>query len=359
MSTRAPLQVTGTSLLRYHIVCSILSKKPVDLVLTNACLQDFEVNFLKFIERLTAGSHMRLSVDRSTLHFTPGFVLGGVFSHEVPTSRCVTYLVDAAILLLPFAKHPSVITLTGATQGELDASVDTVRSVSVRWLQIFGVAASLRVVRRGAAPTGNGCIILTVENVRRLRSVTVEDRGAIKRVRGVAFASNCSGDLVQRAASTCKGELLNFLPDAYIVSDIGAGGHSVGSGYGLLLIAETITGKCVVSQETTGGLREPPEDVGVRCAKLFLDQVALGGCVDAHHQPLVLLLLGLSPDEASTIRFGPLTDVAVSMLVLIEQYFGVSCAIKADSSACIPQIQPPLLVSCIGSNAINVSKKGG
>lgn len=359
------LEFEGSSLLRHHLVCSILAKKPVRLTGIHdgddpMGIQAYEANFLKFIDRVTSGSTFQTQENNTTLTFSPGIILGGTFTHEVPTARCVSYIIEAAVLLLPFAKYDSRITFFGATQSALDLSIDTLRTVTTRWLQLFGVQSNVRIIRRGAQPGGGGAVVLEVKAVRKLSSATTKERGRVRRVRGIAFACKTAPDLPQRAATAAKGALLNLFPDVYVVTDVDAsrGNRNEGiSGYGVVLVAETTAKLCVISQESVALPGEAPEDVGRRAAELLMEQIFEGGCVDAHHQMMVMLLMALGPDEISTIRFGQLTASGVSALMLMESYFGVSCAVKEEQSFGGPRLPSSTLVTCLGSNIVNVWKK--
>lgn len=359
------LSFEGSSTFRHTLVCSILAKRPVVISHIHAeedppGIKPHEANFLKFLDRFTNGSTFQVTDANTKLTFNPGVILGGVFSHDVPSSRCVTYIAEAAVLLMPFAKYDSRLTLVGSTQSEEDLSVDTLRTVTTRWLALFGVASSVRLIRRGCAPGGNGAIEVSCAAVRRLKSVKVTERGRVKRIRGISFACKVAPDLPQRVATAAKGVLLNILPDVYIVTDVDDAktrkGESI-SGYGVMLVAETTGKTCVISQETTALQREAPEEVGERCARLLLDQIFEGGCVDAHHQMLVLLLMALAPDEICVARFGRLSSSAVSALLMMEAFFGVSCAVKDESQTDSDGLPNSTLITCMGSNAVNVWKK--
>jgi RNA 3'-terminal phosphate cyclase-like protein len=369
MQTRSAIEVEGSGTFRHHLVCALLANRPVTISglgdqRDKPGLVDFEVNFMKFLDRTTASSSFDVRNGSSELTFKPGLILGGVFSHAVPRTRSVTYIIEAALLFLPFAKHASEITFTGCTQHDMDLSLDTIRTVTTRWLRFFGVEASLRIVRRGAPPDGDGCVILTVGNVRRLRSVTAVERGKIRRIRGIAFSSNVSADLTRQAASASKGMLLNLLPDIYIVADnyqAPAGQRTAGTnGYGLLLVGESTSASCVLSSESIAQPGEDPAALGLRAAEQLLDEVSLGGCVDSHHQLFVLLLMALSPDEASTVKFGSITPSGVTAMTLMETYFAVSCAIKQEANPYdLDEFPSSTIISCIGSNCLNVAKKSG
>lgn len=501
------LEFQGSSLFRHHIACSLLSKRPIRITHINdeegrlqptpheqksqvasffhpqtengtsgvglrsssryfsegskggVGLQVHEVNFLKFIARITSGTVMSTSDQNTTLVFQPGLLVGGTFSHTLPastppvhqedgsmgnettatpflssssalgknyrssaTQRAVTYIIEAALLLLPFAKYDSRIRLEGATQSVWDLSVDTIRTVTLRWLSLFGVAAQLRILQRGAPPGGGGIVELEVRSARKLQSVRIgltsllqssssesligslatsnaSHRGRVRRVRGIAFASRTAGDLPQRAATAAKGVLLSLLPDVYVMTDTDRGGkrtrmhHGNGdsipqeelegeeeeegkgnaqrggggkkpqktasSGYGLVLVADTTnSSSTLLSQETVARPGDVPEEVGQRCAHLLLDEIYEGGSVDRHHQLFVLLLMAVSPDEISTARFGShLTPSAISGLLLMEKYFGVQCAVKTEESPMGKEFPPSTLVTCMGSNLINMAKK--
>jgi len=366
---RGGLEVEGGSCFRHHLSCALLAHRPVrvrsiGLDRERQGLNENEVNFMKFVDRVTSGSKFEVRDGTTDVLFSPGMILGGVFSHAVPKSRSVTYVIEAALLFLPFAKHASEITFTGCTQHDLDMTPDTIRTVTTRWLRLFGVECQLRIVRRGAPPDGDGCVILTVSNVRKLRSVAIENRGKIRRVRGIAFSSNASADLTKQAASAAKGVLLDVLPDVYVVADNFASPSSQRTagtnGYGLMLVAESTEAACVLSQQGIAKHAEDPNTVGRDVAKRLLSEVALGGCVDSAHQLLVLLLMAVSPDEASTVRLGSLSPSAVSALTIAETFFGVSCAVKEEENPYgIEDFPPSVVVSCIGCNCQNVAKRSG
>lgn len=383
------MEFQGASLFRHHLVCSLLTQRRIVLSgihsRSEAALaagateeeleegapvvpggpvgiRDFEANFLKFLDRVSSGSQMSVSDSNTRLSFSPGLILGGTFSHAVPPSRCVSYIIEAALLLLPFAKYPSEITFTGATQHDDDLSVDTIRTVTKRWMSMFGVECDLRIVRRGVAPNADGCVILSVGNVRRLRAVTATDRGRVRRVRGIAFSCRASADLAKRCATSAKGVLLGFLPDVYVVTDVNNGRQGIpglSSGYGVVLVAETTSKHCVIAQETIAALREEAEEVGLRASRLLLDQIADGGCVDGPHQAMVLLLMAASPDDISSVRFGTLTEGAVSAMMMMERYFGVTCAVKSEEQRGDGLLPATSVVTCMGANLVNVSKKSG
>lgn len=56
-----------------------------------------------------------------------------------------------------------------------------------------------------------------------------------------------------------------------------------------------------------------PEDLGIACSELLLEEISRGGCIDSIHQPLAILLMAFSPEDVSKISTGPLTTTAVGV----------------------------------------------
>ena len=82
-------------------------------------------------------------------------------------------------------------------------------------------------------------------------------------------------------------------------------------GYSLSLVAETTTG-VLLSVERTANTRssgpngersggELPEDIGREGALMLLSEIFKGGVVDSSHQPLILQLMVLTPEDVSKV----------------------------------------------------------
>lgn len=195
--------------------------------------------------------------------------------------------------------------------------------------------------RRGCPPKGGGIVELSLPITRAsLLPIHIVEEGLVKRIRGVAFCTKISPTLVSRVIDSCRGVLNNLLPDVYIHTDHYKGKEGGDSpGYSLSLVAETTSG-VLLSVERTADTRnranedsrgELPEDIGRECAAMLLKEIHLGGVVDRAHQPLILQLMVLTPEDVSKARFGSeLTAQAVLALQLIRDAFGVTFKIKQD-----------------------------
>jgi RNA 3'-terminal phosphate cyclase-like protein len=216
--------------------------------------------------------------------------------------------------------------------------MDSIRTVTLPQLKRFGIdGAQLKISKRGAPPLGGGEVIFTCPTVRSLSPVQFVEQGEIKRIRGIAYATRMSPQMANRVMDSAKGVLIRYIPDVYIYTDVYKGFESGKSpGYALSLVAESTTdallsSECAYqprahileSQEELTGSKDvlqladeilendynfpTPEDLGIRAARLLLQEIKKGGCVDTFSQWLYVLFIALGPEDVGKFRIGNLT----------------------------------------------------
>lgn len=122
------LRLTGHHNFRYRIMLSLLSQRAIHIseIRSNSedpGIKDFEVNFLRLIERITNGTLVEISYTGTEVYLRPGMIIGGKISHECPTSRGVGWFLEPLLVLGLFGKQPLNITLKGITSNTRDVSV--------------------------------------------------------------------------------------------------------------------------------------------------------------------------------------------------------------------------------------------
>ncbi len=266
--------------------------------------------------------------------------------------------------------QPLSIVLRGVTNDGCDASIDTWRAATLPLLRrCVGEAAApgleLALRRRGAAPAGGGEVLLRVPAVRSLPALRLLDEGLVKRIRGTAFTERVSPGAANRMVDSARGILNSLLPDVYIFTDHRAGRDAGGApGFGLSLIAETTTG-CVLSADAASGPaakegeigtsaaraeRQTPEELGAAVTAALLEEISRGGCVDAAHQPLALLLAAVGPPEVAQLRLGRLTPAAVRLLRDVKEFTGLTFNLAADAQT------GTVLATCVGLGICNTAR---
>ncbi|XP_005938873.1 RNA 3'-terminal phosphate cyclase-like protein isoform X1 [Haplochromis burtoni] len=364
------LTYEGCNFLRQRLVLSALSGKRVKIKNIRSKddepgLRDFEANFIRLLDKLTNGSTIEINQTGTVLVYQPGLLYGGTVEHDCNPQRSIGYYLEALLMLGPFMKSPLKATLRGVTNDLTDPTVDLLKSTALPVMKKFGIDGEgfdIKVVKRGMAPGGGGEVVFTCPVRKTVRPVQLTDPGKIKRIRGVAYSVRVSPQMGNRIVDSARGILNQFLPDIYIYTDHMKGANSGKSpGFGLTLVAETLNG-CFLSAEmssTPQGQGDPilPEDLGRNCAKLLLEEIYRGGCVDSSNQSLALLLMTLGQQDVSKVLLGPLSPYTIEFLRHIRDFFQIMFKIE---------VQKPLederkggdkvLMTCVGVGYSNISK---
>ena len=80
-------------------------------------------------------------------------------------------------------------------------------------------------------------------------------------------------------------------------------------------------------------------------------EVQRGGVCDSAHQPLVLLLMAIGPEQLSKVRLGRLTPRAVKTLRVIKAFFGVTFDIRPEPDS------GTVFLSTVGAGIRNIARR--
>lgn len=358
----------GCNFFRQRLVLSTLSGKRVKIKNIRSRedepgLRDFEASFIRLLDKVTNGSRIEINQTGTVLFYQPGLLNGGSVEHDCNAQRSIGYYLEALLMLAPFMKFPLQATLRGVTNDSIDPTVDLLKSTSLPLMKKFGIDGEgfeLKIVKRGMAPGGGGEVVCKCPIRRTIRPVQLTDPGKIKRIRGIAYSVRVSPQMANRIVDSARSILNQFIPDIYIYTDHMKGANSGKSpGFGLTLVAETLNG-CFLSAEmssTPQGQGTPvlPEDLGRNCAKLLLEEIYRGGCVDSTNQSLALLLMTLGQQDVSKVLLGPLFPYTIELLRHIRDFFQIMFKIE---------VQMPLeggrkgggktLMTCVGFGYSNI-----
>ena len=351
------LRFAGHAYFRQRLVLATLAGRPVriDRIRTDdeePGIRDFEAGFLRLLEKITNGSTVEISYTGTSVYYRPGVVSGGAVTHDCGTSRAIGYFFEWIVVLAPFARSEFVLTLKGITSAAGDPGVDTLRTVTLPHLALFmpleavfmlASSLELRIVKRGAAPGGGGEIFFRAPLVAALRPLDFVDPGRIRKIRGIASAVRVSPQMSSRMIDSARSVLNRYIPDLYLFADVYRGDESGRSpGYALELVATSTTG-AMHSAEYVSQPGVTPEDVGLAAARLLLESIQHGGCIDRSHQPMALTLMALGPEDVARCRMGALTPNAIQCLRDIRDALGVVFKLRP-----VPE-SDDVLVSCVGA----------
>ncbi|KAI7813442.1 RNA 3'-terminal phosphate cyclase-like protein [Triplophysa rosa] len=364
------MEFEGCSCFRQRLVLSTVSGKRVKIRNIrskddNPGLRDFEASFIRLLDKVTNGTRIEINQTGTVLFYQPGLLYGGSVEHECNVQRSVGYYLEALLMLAPFMKSPLRAVLKGVTNDPTDPSVDLLKVTAPPLMKRFGIdgdGLEIKVVRRGMAPGGGGEVHFSCPVRKSLKPVQLTEPGKIKRIRGTAVSVRVSPQMANRIVDSARSVLNKFIPDIYIYTDHMKGVNSGKSpGFGLILVAETVNGMFfsaeVMSTPQGQGDQILPEDLGKKCAKLLLEEIHRGGCVDSTNQSLALLYMTLGQQDVSKVLLGPLSPYTIEFLRHIRDFFQIMFKIEPQKPGDEERTGgEKVLMTCVGVGYSNISK---
>ncbi|KFO34709.1 RNA 3'-terminal phosphate cyclase-like protein [Fukomys damarensis] len=242
--------------------------------------------------------------------------------------------------------------------------VDVLKATALPLLKQFGIdgeSFELKIVRRGMPPGGGGEVFFSCPVRKVLKPIQLTDPGKIKRIRGMAYSVRVSPQMANRIVDSARSVLNKFIPDVYIYTDHMKGVSSGKSpGFGLSLVAETTNGTFLSAELASNpqgqGAAVLPEDLGRNCARLLLEEIHRGGCVDSTNQSLALLLMTLGQQDVSKVLLGPISPYTIEFLRHLKSFFQIM--FKIETKPCGEELKggDKVLMTCVGIGFSNLSK---
>ncbi|KAK0395834.1 hypothetical protein QR680_001456 [Steinernema hermaphroditum] len=332
------LSLRGCNFLRQRFVMSVLSGRPVfirDIRSIDEApgIRDYEAKLISLFENVTNGSKFFISRTGTEVRFHPGSLVGGKFTFDCGTDRCISYFLEPLVMMAPFCKQPLHVKLLGVTNKRDELSVDAIRAT---WLPVFNKFVlndedlSIKINARGFLPSGGGSVTFTAPIVRTLRPAQRQNAGKIRRIRGLAYVSKASPTIANRMIEAVKHMLRGYIADVYITVDTRKGDAAGKSpGFGLFLTAETTEGVFyhgeAISKSSTDATTAPsiPEDIASYAASQLLNELFRGGCLDSSAQMLAATFMTLCEKDVSVFLSGPLTNNTIRGLRHLKMFFGM------------------------------------
>ncbi|RWS24250.1 RNA 3'-terminal phosphate cyclase-like protein [Leptotrombidium deliense] len=373
------LEFEGSNCFRQRLILSTLTLKPMVIknIRTNedeVGLNDYEINLLSLLEKITNGSTFEIDETGTRVECNPGMLIGGSVEHDCSLKRSISYYLEVLFCFAPFCKEPLNVTLTGVTNDQIDASVDSLKSSAIPLLiKFMGILdpadIELKLVSRGLPPNGGGVVTFKCPVRRVVKSLSFLKSGKVKRIRGVAFATRVAPSIANRIVEAAKGHLLKCIPDVYIYTDHRHGKQTGKSpGFGLSLVAETTNGAFYISDAVSNPSGSEsgisiPEDVAVDAVFRLFEEIYRGGCVSSINQGLACLLMAVGETDVSKMQLGPLTPYCIQFLRHMQSFFHVTFKLEAEETEKIrsdgheyKKGSQKIIATCVGIGLTNLSK---
>jgi RNA 3'-terminal phosphate cyclase (ATP) len=246
---------------------------------------------------------------------------------ETGTAGSICLLLQAVIPCALFSRQACRLVLKGGTNALFAPQYDY-------WERVFwptlrnrcGLPADhilAQVIRRGYFPKGGGEVhanILPLMN--RLPAIRLVERGDVSRIIIRSFhAGKFTRLLAEEVAIAARATLVKSLnPTPHIETEIVTETRAVGSGLGVLVVAETNTG-CLLAGSALSGPQKTAKNAGMEAANELVSTLGDGGCVDEWLQDQLIIFMALA-EGVSEMHTGSLTQHTQTAIRIAEQLTG-------------------------------------
>jgi RNA 3'-terminal phosphate cyclase (ATP) len=314
---------SGT-IVRHAVAFSALLGRPIHVVNARARrrrpgLRPQHVAAVRACAELCGAETSGLTVGAREFRFSPGGApRGGRFRWDIGSAGSTTMLALGVLPLACRAREPLRARVAGGVFQDFSPSPHHLAHVLAPLLACMGARVELRVLRAGYVPGGAGEIELRVEPAREpLLPLALPEQGAIREVRGVAFASHLDERRVpERMARACEERLAARGLACRIerVSD----SLAAQPGASLAVWAASDTGG-LLGADRAGAPRRSSEAIGRTVAEHLLADLATGASVDRHAADQLVLFAALA-SGASCYRAPRETEHLDTNLWLAERF---------------------------------------
>ncbi len=277
------------------------------------------------VEGAAAGS-------REFSYYPGGKLNSGAFQWDIGTAGSATMMAFTLIPAALFAKESTRFTIRGGLFQDHAPTAFHMQEVLLPLLKRMGARISLRVVRPGYVPKGNGELEMTIEPMKGpLASLEMMERGDIEKIFGISMASHLATQSVARRMAERSCSLLakkGFDPQIDVIED----GSAVQSGAALFLGAQTSQG-CLLGFDMAGKRGRSSESIAERVVAGLFEDLETGAVVDRFAADQLIPFAGLARGR-SRFLVPRRTDHIESSLWLIEKILGSRTEFK-DNLICI------------------------
>ncbi len=246
-------------------------------------------------------------------------------AREGGSAGAVTLILQTILIPLALASGNSKVILKGGTHVAWSPPVTYIDEVYLPTLKRLGVRAEVKLNAWGWYPRGGGKVELRVTGSKRpLSGLQLLERGAIRKIRGLAVVTELPAHIPQRMANRAA----NLLQQAHLPSQLEpVRERGIAPGAGLFLTAEYE--HCRAGFGALGSRGIPAERVAETAVRELLDFHARAVPVDTFLGDQLLLPLALS-SQTSRYRVASISKHLTTNAWVIEQFELADIAIEAD-----------------------------
>ena len=322
---------SGT-MLRLSVAFSAITGRPLHMwniraKRDNPGLRPQHLEALMTAARLCKARVEGARVGSMEIRFEPGPVEGGSFRARIGTAGSISMLIMTVLPVCLFAKRSVRILIDrGGTDVRHAPTINYMRYVFLPVLAKMGVRARIRVLRYGYYPRGMGAAELSVEPVKRLKPLLLEEFGSVRAVKGISVCTFLEKRKVADRQAKAARRLLareGFEPDIEVVYDRS---NPAQKGSSIVLWAETDEG-AIIGADAIGELGKPAEVVGREAAEGLLAELRARATADIHMADMLIPYVALAEGRSAYLARS-LTEHLETNIWLAERILGARFEVR-------------------------------
>lgn len=342
----------GGQILRMSAALSCILAQPISISKIRACrpkpgLSAQHLAGLKLVALVCEGELENAVLRATEISLVPACIRSGEFSVDVRTAGSVCLLLQTALPCLLFAPSTSHLSLKGGTDADFAPPIDYFRHTFTHYASKFGVQVAVQDVMRGFNPKGGGEVRLSVEPLAELQPVEITDRGHLSKITVTVYiCGTLSSSLAERCLHTAESIMKRRFTETRVPvqASFTRDDRAFGNGWGLHITAQTSTG-CRLTATGNGNSKISPEKLASATAEHLIRDIDEGGCVDAHMQDQLIILMALA-QGTSRVRTGPLSLHTKTAIHVVEKMCEAQFSVTKDGNCNLGE--QTYLVECKG-----------
>ncbi|XP_039300150.1 RNA 3'-terminal phosphate cyclase-like [Nilaparvata lugens] len=287
----------GGQILRMSASLSVLRKIPIRVMNIRAgrSKPGLRPQHLKGLEiaRDICNAKLENAVENSVdVTFRPGKLTPGNYVGDTKTAGSVCLMLQVALPCALFSSGRTVLHLKGGTNADMAPQIDYTINVSCFF------------------PKGGGELLVTIDPVRSLSPINMNETGQITRIWGLAYVAGQGEFLIKilkDMATSAERLLKSSVPGVPIdIKQIKEPPqNAVGIGSGICIFAETSTG-CILGGSALGKRGVHASEVANNAVNEIVESIKSSACVDQYSQDQIIIFMALAAGK-SRVRCGPIT----------------------------------------------------
>ncbi|MFQ5710186.1 MAG: RNA 3'-terminal phosphate cyclase [Candidatus Geothermarchaeales archaeon] len=330
----------GGQLLRMAVAYSAAMGKPVKIRDIRAKrprpgLKAQHIGAVRSVASLTDAEVRGLTLGSREIEFYPKEAKSGDYKIDVGTAGSIGLLLQCLAPPAAFAPGEVSVELRGGTSVRWAVPVIALKHVIWPILGRMGFRGRIEVLREGFYPRGGGLVRVSIEPLKRLKPLSLGEKGEIKIIRGVSLCGRLPAHVAERQAKSAEDVLRKAgLGEVDIRPVCDTGPRTPFSpGSVVVLWAETSTG-CLIESDSLGAPGKPSEVVGREAAEQLVSQLKTGATVDIHTADNLIIWFSIA-SGMSRLRVSKLTLHTRTAIELARQIAGSTFEVEEEPDGSI------------------------